>query len=163
VSKQTILDAHYAKLKRKIFNYKVETLGQEMEVFKLDSTIRQTRGIEVGSESSFFDGTITVRINWPGEIPIDRVRYSGADDRVENTNPFFFEILPTEIFTKFDDHVKTGDLLVFRFYDEGRNHFHVILKIEETVGSFRQHLVWTKHQCSIFNDQLPQFVMEKLR
>jgi hypothetical protein len=163
VSIQTRLDKHYAKLRRRHFDLKVKTKGREIKVVKLNSTIIQTRGIELGSEEAFFDGAITVVLLWPGEIPMDRVRYTGPDDRVENTNPFFFDILPIEIWSKFEDHVAKGDLLVLRFFDEGENCFSIVLKVEESFGSFREHLVWKKHQCSIFNDELPEDIMELIR
>ena len=159
---QEKLEKKNISARRKLFDNNIRLIGIEAEVVRL-KIVENKYGDETLTRIS--QDKITVRINYPGELPLDRFRsddISGLDgsidDSVESSHTFFFEILPIEVFTQWDDYVEKGDLLLHRVNDERGNGIKILLKMSETLGTFQTELLWKKMYAAPYNGILPDEV-----
>ncbi len=165
---QDSLTRKTSKLKRRLFDHSIKILGREVDVVKIDSVLvrKYDFGIQIDEkpEIEIFNNTLTAIISYPTEIPLQRFRYFGSTEgQTEHTGTFFYEVLPIEIWFKFDDKVNEQDYIIHMLHDEEDRNFNIVLKIEDTMGSFANNdLVWKKHLCSIYNGALPDFIQNKL-
>lgn len=147
-------------LQRKLFDNNVGIMGVPVAIgyFKV-------------SEDDFGDEELTiidkkeidVIFNFPAEIPLDRYRInSKSDTSVDESNTFFFEVLPIECYTKFSDNVERGDLLLFTLTDDQSNDIKILLRISETFGGGKVSLVWKKQYCAPYSGIVPQAVKDQI-
>lgn len=111
-------------------------------------------------------------MNYPSEIPIDRFKYvdsASQEERqtVSTTGTFFFEILPIEIFSRFEDKIETKDYIIHIAKDEYENKMAIVLQVTEQLGTIGRSLTWRKHFASPVKGKLPNaldlIVQELLR
>ena len=158
MSIQDSLSAKQDKLRRHLFDRKILLTGRQYEVLRITKTQFDMYGSAL-DEALATQGTLTLTVNYPKNIPLDRVKYNtGTEEEnksVASTGTFFFEILPIEIYSQFKDKVETGDYIIHQLADEMGNKIVVILEVTEQLGSFGASLVWRKHLCAPFKGILP--------
>ena len=148
-----------AKLKRRLIDENIRKLGREMKIVRIH-----------GQEDIFQDMTdvtelskdvIDVILKFPAEIPLDRFR-ADREESVDDTRVFFFDLLPIEAYTKFEDHVEKRDLLFFWLEDESNNKIPFLLQVTEVFGSFNTSLVYKKLYLAPQHGALTQSILNKI-
>jgi hypothetical protein len=78
-------------------------------------------------------------------MPLIRLRAgNGTQAEVQSTGLFFYDILPIECYTRWEDYLEPGDVVYFWAGDENGNKMPVVFKILEQKGSFSSQLIWRK-------------------
>lgn len=97
---------------------------------------------------------ITAVIDTPGEIPLFRDRSDSMDSVVDsNSGVFLFDIIPTDLYTKWQDNVERNDLLIQFYSDENGKRAYITWQVSEVVGEFRSSLIWKKALIAPYNGQ----------
>ena len=140
-SLQDALQAATKNITRTLWDNDIRNKGTEAQCLHLRMTkdkYDDTSAVEV-----LLQQFATLYINFPDEIPLTRYRASsGSAVEVEKTNMYFFEILPIEIYTQWEDHVEAGDFVVYTFEDEEENDLQIILQVVDVLGRPRKYLQW---------------------
>jgi hypothetical protein len=78
---------------------------------------------------------------------------------------FFYDILPVEIYTRWQDAIENGDVIYFWAGDENGNKMPVVFKIMDQKGAFSSQLIWRKFLAApIVNieTEIPEDLAERL-
>ncbi len=152
MSIQDKISSKLAPLQRKLFDRQISLMGNNVKVIRLQVV-----------EDKYMDETISIIDNdiieiildIPAEIPLYRLgRTSSSPVITESTGLYLYDILPIEGYSKFEDNVEKGDILIKKIYDEKANTdpLLLILRISESLGSISNtDLVWKKFHCSPHN------------
>ncbi|MGL5913582.1 MAG: hypothetical protein ACRCZB_05400 [Bacteroidales bacterium] len=81
-------------------------------------------------------------------MPLIRLRELGGSANVDTSALFFYDILPTEAYFKFEDKIETNDIFFCTVDDEYKNKMPVIFKVLDQKGSFSSELIWRKFLCA---------------
>ena len=133
-----------AKSIRKLSDYHIFTQGRKTECTRISSN-PDIWGNDDGTTIS--TSSIPVIFSFPpGEIPLIRLRSGkGTQAEVQSTGLFFYDILPTECYSRWEDSLENGDVIYFWATDENGNKMPVVFKILEQKGSFTSQLIWRKY------------------
>jgi hypothetical protein len=78
-------------------------------------------------------------------MPLIRIRAGkGTQAQTQSTNLFFYDILPTELYVRWEDHVEVNDVIYFFAMDENGNKMPIVFKILDQKGAFSSQLIWRK-------------------
>lgn len=148
-----------SKLKRRLFDENITRMGREIKIIKIKGT--EDIYHDIGNYEQLSKDVISVIVKFPTEIPLDRYR-ADASESVEETRTFFFDVLPIEAYTKFEDHVEKRDLLFFNLEDENKNLIPFLLQVTEVFGSFSTSLVYKKLYLAPQHGALDQSLINQL-
>jgi hypothetical protein len=82
----------------------------------------------------------------PGEMPLIRLRAgNGTQAEAQDTGLFLYDILPIEIYTRWQDRIENSDIIYFFATDENGNKMPIVFKILEQKGAFSSQLIWRKY------------------
>jgi hypothetical protein len=102
----------------------------------------------------------------PGEMPLIRLRAGGGTQaKVQSTGLFFYDILPIECYTRWEDCLENGDVIYFWAGDENGNKMPVVFKILDQKGAFSSQLIWRKFLAAPITNietEIPQDLAERL-
>lgn len=141
-----------SKVQRKLYDNAIHITGKESEVvhfFEEENKYGDVEFTIIGQKP------LVATIIYPTEVPFDRMKNDTLQIRTESSREFFFDVLPIEIFTKWEDRVDVGDFVVDFLYDENDNKMPIVLKVSEFLSTVSSHMVWKKHYCSPFRGILP--------
>jgi hypothetical protein len=132
-----------AKSVRKLSDYHIFTAGRRTECTRL------SRNADVwGNENLTSISVSTAPVIFifpPGEMPLIRLRVgNGTQAEVQSSGLYFYDILPIEVYTRWEDRLEPGDVIYFWAGDENGNRMPVIFKILDQKGSFSSQLIWRK-------------------
>jgi hypothetical protein len=132
-----------AKSIRKLSDYHIFVSGRRTECTRL------SRNTDVwGNEELTPISTSSVPVIFifpPGEMPPIRLRAgNGTQAEVQSTGLFFYDILPIEVYTRWEDRLENGDVIYFWAGDENGNKIPVVFKILDQKGAFSSQLIWRK-------------------
>jgi hypothetical protein len=153
-----------AKSIRKLSDYHIFVAGRKTDCTRLsrNSDIWGNENLETISVSS----VPVIFIFPPGEMPLIRLRVSnGTQSAVQSSGLFFYDILPIECYTRWQDQLENGDCIYFWAGDENGNKMPVIFKIIEQKGAFSSELIWRKYQCAPITNietEIPEDLKERL-
>ena len=140
------INSSQAKAIRKLHDYHVFTQGRQLDI------VRIHREFDVWGES---DDTVidTLKTNAviifpPGEMPLIRLRELNGSESTDTSALYFYDILPTEAYFKWEDKIETGDVFFFVTPDEQGNNMPVIFKVLDQKGAFSSELIWRKFSCA---------------
>jgi hypothetical protein len=136
-----------AKSIRKLSDYHVFTAGRKTECTRLsrNTDIWGNDNLETISISS----VPVIFIFPPGEMPLIRLRAgNGTQAEVQSSGLFFYDILPIECYTRWEDRLENGDVIYFWAGDENGNKMPVVFKILDQKGAFSSQLIWRKFQAA---------------
>jgi hypothetical protein len=78
-------------------------------------------------------------------MPLIRLRAgAGTQAEVQSVGLFFYDILPIEIYIRWEDKIEVNDVLYFWAGDENGNKMPVVFKILDQKGAFSSQLIWRK-------------------
>jgi len=81
----------------------------------------------------------------PGEMPLIRLRDGkGTQAQVQSSTLYFYDILPCEIYVRWQDQIENGDILFFFVLDENGNKMPIVFKILDQKGAVSSQLIWRK-------------------
>jgi len=160
MSIQNSLSKASTKVRRRLFDENVKRKGRTVQGLKI--SIKEDMFQNQETEAVLADEEITVVINFPDDIPLDRVRLDGSS-AVSQTRTFFFDILPMEVFSEFSDKLETNDYIFFYFLDEENNMIPMIIKISETFGRFTTDMIWKKHYAAFSNGDVPPEIINLIK
>jgi hypothetical protein len=129
---------------RKLSDYHIFISGRHTECTRLsrNTDVWGNDNLETISVSSI----PVIFIFPPGEMPLIRLRAkSGTQAEVQSTGLFFYDILPTECYTRWEDNIEAGDIIYFWAGDENGNKMPVVFKILDQKGAFSSQLIWRKY------------------
>jgi hypothetical protein len=132
-----------AKSTRKLSDYHIFTTGRHTECTRLsrNTDVWGNDTLETISVSS----VPVIFIFPPGEMPLIRLRAgNGTQAEVQSSSLYFYDILPIEVYTRWEDHLEPGDVVYFWAGDENGNKMPVVFKILDQKGSFSSQLIWRK-------------------
>lgn len=140
------------KLKRKFFDYSVNNSGTENKVILLKLTTNKYNDIEVEIAKHFISSIV---IDIPGEIPIDRLRTDITIPQATTQSVFLYDILPVQIYSKFEDNIERGDIIVEKItMDSGV--YYLVLEVAETLGNILgRQIVYKKQNAAPYTKTLP--------
>jgi len=157
------------------FNYKaviklsdlnIHNVGDLTRVIRLKTT-QDKYGDEEVELISFEE--IELYLDIPEGIPLTRLRDSLVDNVATTESIYLYEILPIEAYTKFEDNVEKGDVIIKKITVESdKNNFKLmILRISETIGNISHgHLTLKKFNCApeqmIFPESINAVIMDYL-
>lgn len=153
-----------AKAIRKLSDYHIFTQGRQSECTRIS---KQT---DVwGNEETFTISVSTVRAIFvfpPGELPLIRIRAGkGSQAETQATGLYFYDVLPTEVYIRWEDEIEVGDILYFYATDEKENKIPVVFKILNEKGSFSSQLIWRKMiaaPITNIDEEIPTDLRERL-
>ena len=136
------INSSQAKAIRKLHDYHVFTQGRQMEIVR----IHQEMDAWGESEDTVINTLFTTAVlNFPpGEMPLIRLRELGGSESVDTSALYFYDILPTEAYFKWEDKIETGDIFFFVTPDEQGNKMPVIFKVLDQKGPFSSEPIWRK-------------------
>ena len=155
---QNKLAKKQAGLKRKLMDYKIRLSGNCSQIIRIYT-----------EENKYGDETLTTInhcmilaiIDYPGELPLYRLRTSADDSEIdEPTGIFLYDIIPIEVYTQWKDKVEIGDLLVRKIKDETDSCLVNVLRISNILGSFKTDLIWKKCLTAPYNMTISQEVQD---
>lgn len=136
------------EIKRKLFDYNISIVGREVKAIR----IRQ-------EEDIFHDFTepevlsaepITVSVNFPREVPLERYRLGGKIQNAE-TRTYFYELIPVEIYAKLSDNMAVDDFIFFFMEDDQKNKIPFLFQITDVFGRFEIGMIWKKFYVAPYN------------
>jgi len=134
---------YLAPAMRKLHDYHIFTQGRHAECTRL-TRIKDAWGNE-DFDTISVSQVQAIFIFPPGELPLIRLRVGkGAQAQVQSSSLFFYDILPVEIYVRWEDEIEDGDVLYFVAGDEKGNKMPVVFKILDQKGSFSSQLIWRK-------------------
>lgn len=163
---QDILNKKQDALRRHLFDRNIKVTGHQFEAMHVTIQEVDLYGDALEGSSSLEDRVpVELSITYPPEVPIDRFRYVDSANQserleIESTGTFFFDILPIEIYSKFEDNIETGDYIIHTAEDEKGNKIIIILQTTELIGNLRRSLTWKKHYGSPFKGTLPPLIKD---
>jgi hypothetical protein len=132
-----------ARAIRKLSDYHIFVNGRKTECARL-TKINDVWG-NADAETISVSQVQAVFVFPPGEMPLIRLRAGrGSQAEVQSSGLFFYDILPVEIYVRWEDRVETGDVLCFFSLDENGNKMPVVFKILGQKGAFSSQLIWRK-------------------
>lgn len=162
MSIQNKLSRSQANLKRKLFDNNVRLMGVESNVirFHIEEDFYGDETISIISQNN-----MEIIIIYPGEVPLSRFRYDQSNNNdagVDETNVFFFDILPIDAYVKWSDEIEKGDFIFHNLYDEKNNKIKILFRVAEVLGSFTTDITWRKVFLAPYNGIIPQDVRNAL-
>ena len=150
---QDKIESRTIKLRRKLADKSIKVMGSNKTCLRLKIVKDEFGGTD--SMDIINQDKIDIKIVFPTEVPLFRFRNPNVSNQVieSDTGVYLFDILPIEIFTKFEDNVEKGDIVCYDLTDENDNKIYLVLQIGEMLGTFRQHLSWKKYQAHIYTGQ----------
>lgn len=143
-----------ARLKRKLFDYKVFISGTRHQLIRL-----KTEQNKYGDETIdiISSDKVILYLDIPGDLPLSRLRSDILDPtQAQPENIFLFDILPVEGYSQFKDNVEKGDIFIKTIYFDNANKYYLVLRVSEVVGAVvNNSLTWKKFQCAPYNMILP--------
>lgn len=128
---------------RKLSDYHILTQGRKSECTRL-TKIRDIWG-NADSETISVSEIQAIFIFPPGEMPLIRLRAGqGTQAEVQATGLYFYDILPVEVFVRWEDQIEVNDVIYFFALDENKNKMPIVFKILDQKGSFSSQLIWRK-------------------
>jgi hypothetical protein len=147
------------EVKKKLRNYSISINGVETGVIRL-----HVEEDDYGDETLTIIDTdeITVILDIPDDIPMDRLRPSESDPSMETDSLFLFDILPIEGYAKFTDEIEKGDILIRQIYDEvNSTPFLMVLRVSEIIGTVvHNYVTHRKFQCAPYSLTLTSEMQE---
>lgn len=148
---QSKLERASINLNRKLFDNQIKIMGKEVKVTRVK--LEKNKYEDIDDIQIIKKDEIVCVINYPiGGVPLNRVRSDGFTQEVKSTNIYLFDIIPIDIYTKWQDNVERGDIIIDKVLDENNNVIKFILQVSEVLGEFRTSLRWKKSQAAPFND-----------
>jgi hypothetical protein len=149
---------------RKLNDYHVFTGGRKTECTRL------SRNSDVWGNDELTTISVSsipvIFIFPPGEMPLIRLRAkNGTQAEVQSTGLFFYDILPIECYTRWEDNLEIGDVFYFIALDENGNKMPVVFRILEQKGAFSSQLVWRKYLAAPITNidtEIPEDLKERL-
>ena len=135
------LTKSFSNLKRRLFDASIKQLGRTVRIVRIqyqEDMYKDLTNIEALSHNE----TSAILV-FSEDIPLNRYRMDGTDF-VEDTRTFMFDILPIEVYTRFEDSLELRDLLFFWLNDENDNKIPMLLQITEIFGKFESSLIYKK-------------------
>jgi len=146
------LSMAFGKQKRKLFDYQISLSGTEAKVVLLKLNNNKYKDEEVEIVKHFITDMI---IDIPGEIPIDRLRTNVLVPRATTQSIFFYDVLPIQVFTKFEDNLERGDILIQRITMDNLE-YYMVLEIADTLGDvLGRNIIYKKHNAAPCTQNLP--------
>jgi hypothetical protein len=128
---------------RKLSDYHIFTQGRKTECTRL-TKIADDWG-NADSETISVSTVTAIFVFPPGEMPLIRLRAGkGTQAQTQSTNLFFYDILPTEMYVRWEDSIEVGDVLYFFAQDENGGKMPIVFKILDQKGAFSSQLIWRK-------------------
>ena len=132
-----------AKAIRKLSDYAIFTQGRQAECTRL-SLVKDVWG-NADSETISVSQINAIFVLPPGEMPLIRLRTGkGTQAEVQSSAAYFYDILPCEVYVRWEDTIENGDVLYFNILDENGNKMPVVFKVLDQKGSFSTQLIWRK-------------------
>jgi hypothetical protein len=132
-----------ARAIRKLSDYHIFVSGRRTECTRLTKIkdIWDDADAETISDSA----VQAIFIFPPGEMPLIRLRAGkGTQAQVQSTGLYFYDILPVEIYVRWEDRVEVGDVLYFFASDENGGKIPIVFKVLDQKGAFSSQLIWRK-------------------
>ena len=157
------LNSSQAGAIRKLHDYHVFTQGRSLDIVR----IHIEEDIWGEGESTVIDllNTNAIIVFPPGEMPLIRLRELSGGTKPDTAALYFYDILPTEAYFKWNDQIETGDIFFFITPDELGNKMPVIFKVLDQRGSFSSELIWRKFLCAPVTslNEVPEQAAKKIR
>jgi hypothetical protein len=165
------------KVKRRLFDRAIQSLGRETQIVRVFITEEDIFGDQTLSVIS--GDVVHAVIRFPDQMSLDRFRIREmADDPGETisnsalfedygtepleTRTYFYEILPIECYTKISDSIETRDILAIYLEDENNNFIPFLFQVTESFGKFDYGLVWKMQYLAQYNGQMTEEIMSYL-
>ena len=143
-------------LKRKMFDFAVKQNGVETPVIRVQVQ-RDMYG--QGRTAVIDNGTQTVFLDIPNELPMSRLRKNVTSAVAETQSVFFYDILPIEGYAKFEDNVEKDDYLIHIVKMDNNTNWFLVLQVTEILGNIvNRHLTWKRFQCAPYSGAMPEEV-----
>jgi hypothetical protein len=158
------INNYTSKAIRKLSDYHILTQGRKSECTRL-TKIKDTWGNE-DSKTISVSTIQAIFVFPPGEMPLIRLRAGkGTQAEVQSSGLFFYDILPTEVYVRWQDRIEDGDVIYFYVLDENGNKMPVVFKILNQKGAFSSQLIWRKMICAPITSietEIPADLAERL-
>lgn len=135
-------------VKRRLFDYNISIVGREVKAIR----IRQEEDIfhDFSEPEILSSGPITVSVNFPRELPLERYRMGGKVQTAE-TRTYFYELIPVEIYAKLSDNMAVDDFIFFFMEDDQKNKIPFLFQITDVFGKFEIGMIWKKFYVAPYN------------
>ena len=132
---------------RKLSDYHIFTQGKKTECTRL--AVKKDFWGNTDSDTISVSQIQAIFVFPPGEMPLIRLRAGkGTQAEVQSSGLFFYDILPTEVYVRWEDRIEVGDVIYFVVLDENGNKMPVIFKVLDQKGAFSSQLIWRKMICA---------------
>ena len=151
------------KVKQVLFDENIRMLGREVYAIRISANEDMFHDLTDVHAIYDDDRQISIIINFPDEIPVDRYRYSETASNVSETRISFIDLLPIVGYTKLDDNLEKNDLIFFSLNDEKKNSIPFILQVCEVFGKFEKSMVWKKVNLAPYHGAISREVYQLMR
>jgi len=147
---------------RKLSDYNISVAGRHTECTRL------ARKKDVwGNEDNELISVSQIQAIFvfpPGEMPLIRIRSANAPQaQAKSEGLFFYDILPVEVYVRWQDQIENGDILYFTVLDENGNKMPIVFKILDQKGTVSSQLIWRKLLCAPITSLEPTEVPPDLK
>jgi len=153
-----------ARAIRKLHDYHIFTQGRKTECTRLAKVKDAWGNADVQTISA--SQIQAVFVFPPGEMPLIRLRAgNGTQAQTQASGLYFYDILPVEVYVRWEDEVEVGDVVYFFVSDERGNKMPVVFQILDQKGAFSSQLVWRKLVCAPVTNletEIPEDLRERL-
>jgi hypothetical protein len=153
-----------ARAIRKLSDYSIFVNGRKTECTRL-TKIPDVWG-NADSETISASQIQAIFIFPPGEMPLIRLRAGhGTQAQVQSSGIYFYDILPVEIYIRWEDKIEVGDVLFFTAKDENGDLMPVVFRLLDSKGAFSSQLVWRKFIAAPITNldtEIPEDLKERL-
>lgn len=139
------INGNLAPLQQKLFDVHVKQNGRTLFATRL-SIDQDAWGN--GEPSVLTESNIEAIVVFPpGELPLHRMR-ADAQEGVQSTSLFFYDILPIEAYFPLAQKIEDGDVIYFSIFDEVKNKIPIMFKVLSSTGAVSTHLLRRKYICA---------------
>ena len=145
---QDKVDSSNSTLRRKLFDNNIKVLGNEILAVRLTVEENQygDEGIEILREDK-----ITIIVTFP-EDKLMTETFEDEETGNSQTNFMLYDVIPIEVYSKFEDKLNGKDLLIFKYTNENQETGKVILKVTRIVSNFNKSIVWKQYLCAMYHN-----------
>ncbi|MBD3216568.1 MAG: hypothetical protein GF311_28395 [Candidatus Lokiarchaeota archaeon] len=149
------------KIKRKLFDNQIFVMGNQVQVTHIKIEKDEKYGNWLAPPALIKNDVIDCVIDYPTEIPLYRYRYDDSgikpdnNETGSNTSYYFYDILPIEIYTKWNDNVEKDDVIIHKIEDDDGGFFKIAMQVTDMFGSFHTALTWKKSWAAPYIYELP--------
>ena len=116
------------KIRHILFDNQIRNMGMSTRALRLKLNINKY-GDTTEKAKVILQNFVDCVINYPGDVPLMRERADETTETTSGNHIFLFDILPIDIYTKWEDNIERYDFIIHKVKNEVGDYTKFVLKI----------------------------------